>query len=185
MDQELREEMGRYQQGELAAFEQVYALLAPRLRQYLTSLTFNAALAEDLLQEAFLQIHRVRHTYRPASPVAPWAFAIARNVYRMERRSSGRRRRHEEPAPESVPDLPVPAEADGLANRLAVRRALLQVPEDGREPLLLHHVWGLSFGEIGAVLGIRGGAAKVRAHRAMTALRRLLGTRAEKRVDDE
>ncbi len=180
MDEELREQMGRYQQGELAAFERMYALLAPRLRQYLTSLTLNTGTAEDLLQEAFLQIHRARHTYRPPSPVVPWAFAIARNVYRMERRSTGRRRRHEEPAPEGVPDLPVPAEAEGFANRLAVRRALLQVPEDGREPLLLHHVWGLSFGEIGAVLGIRGGAAKVRAHRAMTALRRLLGAKEER-----
>lgn len=180
MDEQLREEMGRYQQGELAAFERMYALLAPRLRQYLTSLTLNATTAEDLLQETFLQIHRARHTYRPPHPVAPWAFAIARNVYRMERRSAGRRGRYETQVPEGVPDLPVPAEADGLANRLAVRRALLQVPEDGREPLLLHHVWGLSFGEIGAVLGIRGGAAKVRAHRAMTALRRLLSTREDR-----
>jgi len=177
MDQELAEQMGRYQMGELAAFERLYALLAPRLRQYLRSLTFDAAAAEDLLQEAFLQIHRARHTYLPASPVVPWAFAIARNVYRMDRRAAGRRRRYEEPAPEEVPDLPVPAEADGLADRQAVRRALLKVPEDGREPLLLHHVWGLSFGEIGAVLGIRGGAAKVRSHRAMTTLRRLLGAR--------
>lgn len=180
MDEDLREAMGRYQQGELAAFERMYALLAPRLRQYLASLTLNASTAEDLLQETFLQIHRARHTYRPPHPVAPWAFAIARNVYRMDRRSAGRRSRHETLAPESVPDLPVPAEADGLANRLAVRRALLQVPEDGREPLLLHHVWGLSFGEIGAVLGIRGGAAKLRAHRAMTTLRRLLGTREDR-----
>lgn len=179
MDEELQEQMERYQRGELSAFERMYALLAPRLRQYLGSLTLNASVAEDLLQESFLQIHRARHTYRPPNPVVPWAFAIARNVYRMDRRAAGRRGRHETQAPEGVPDLPVPAEAEGLANRLAVRRALLQVPEDGREPLLLHHVWGLSFGEIGAVLGIRGGAAKVRAHRAMTALRRLLGAREE------
>ncbi|HBL29714.1 MAG TPA: RNA polymerase sigma factor [Acidobacteria bacterium] len=177
MDEELAQQMGRYQMGELAAFERLYALLAPRLRQYLSSLTFDAGLAEDLLQEAFLQIHRARHTYQPPHPVVPWAFAIARNVYRMDRRAAGRRRRYEEPAPGEVPELPIPAEADGLADRQAVRRALLKVPEDGREPLLLHHVWGLSFGEIGAVLGIRGGAAKVRAHRAMNALRRLLGAR--------
>ena len=99
MDEELLEQMGKYQQGELAAFERFYALLAPRLRQYLTSLTLNAGTAEDLLQEAFLQIHRARHTYRPPNPVAPWAFAIARNVYRMDRRSTGRRRGH--PLPRS------------------------------------------------------------------------------------
>jgi RNA polymerase sigma-70 factor (ECF subfamily) len=167
--------MAAYQAGELAAFEALYGRLAPRLRQYLTSLTFDPALAEDLLQEAFLQIHRSRHTYRPPNPVVPWSFAIARNVYRMDRRAAGRRRRHEVPAAEDAPEIPVPAAADGLAGRLEVQKALAGLPADGRESLLLHHVWGLSFGEIGGLLGIRGGTAKLRAHRAMTALRSLLG----------
>jgi DNA-directed RNA polymerase specialized sigma24 family protein len=51
----------------------------------------------------------------------------------------------------------------------------VRLPSDGREALLLHHVWGFSFVEIGGLLGIRGGTAKLRAHRALTALRSLLG----------
>jgi DNA-directed RNA polymerase specialized sigma24 family protein len=42
------------------------------------------------------------------------------------------------------------------------------------ESLLLHHVWGFSFEEIGKMLGIRAGAARVRSTRAMSALRGLL-----------
>jgi RNA polymerase sigma-70 factor (ECF subfamily) len=174
-EEELAALMVAYQGGELSAFEGVYERLAPALRQYLRSLTFDAAAAEDLLQEAFLQIHRSRRTYRAPHPVAPWAFSIARNVYRMDRRSAGRRRRHEVPAEETAPEIPVPAAAEGLAGRLEVRRALGCLPAERREALLLHHVWGFSFGEIGGLLGIRGGAAKVRAHRALAALRSLLG----------
>jgi RNA polymerase sigma-70 factor (ECF subfamily) len=85
--------MMAYQAGELSAFERLYERLAPPLRQYLRSLTFDPATAEDLLQEAFLQIHRSRRSYRPPKPVMPWAFSIARNVYRMNRRSAGRRPR--------------------------------------------------------------------------------------------
>jgi RNA polymerase sigma-70 factor (ECF subfamily) len=178
-DQEPGEEdlaalMVAYQSGELAAFERLYAGLAPPLRQYLRSLTFDVATAEDLLQETFLQLHRSRRTYRPPRPVRPWAFSIARNVYRMDRRSDGRRRRHEEPAEEDLPEIPVPAAAEGLAGRLEVRRALAGLPSEGRESLLLHHVWGFSFGEIGGLLGIRGGTAKLRAHRALTALKRIM-----------
>jgi len=172
MDEEdLTALMVAYQAGALAAFERLYARLAAPLRQYLRSLTLNPATAEDLLQEAFLQIHRSRHTYRPPLPVEPWAFSIARNVYRMDRRTAGRRGRHEVPAAEDVPEIPVPAAAEGFAGRLQVRRALVRLPAEGREALLLHHVWGFSFGEIGGLLGIRGGTAKLRAHRALTALR--------------
>jgi RNA polymerase sigma-70 factor (ECF subfamily) len=47
------------------------------------------------------------------------------------------------------------------------------LPELSRQVLLLHHVAGLSFREVGAVLGLSEGAAKVRAHRALEQLRRL------------
>jgi RNA polymerase sigma-70 factor (ECF subfamily) len=173
-EEDLAALMTAYQNGELAAFEALYSRLAPALRQYLRSLVFDAATAEDLLQETFLQLHRSRRTYRPPRPVKPWAFSIARNVYRMGRRSDGRRRRHETPAEEEVPEIPVPAAAEGLAGRLEVRRALAGLPSEGRESLLLHHVWGFSFGEIGGLLGIRGGTAKLRAHRALAALKRTM-----------
>jgi RNA polymerase sigma-70 factor (ECF subfamily) len=162
--------MAAYQAGSMAAFEALYAALAPPLLAYLTALARDRSVAEDLLQEAFLQIHRSRHTYRSGLPVRPWVFTIARHVWLMDRRHRGRR-----PQPDrELPDLPVPADVEALAERDGLRRALDAVLPDRREALLLHHVWGFSFAEIGQMLGIRPEAAKLRSSRGMGDLRRLL-----------
>lgn len=171
MDQdELRQLMTAYQAGSLHAFERLYAGLAPALLGYLSTLCGDRAHAQDLLQEAFLQIHRSRRTYRSDLPVRPWVFTIARHVWLMDRRTRARRPKLDQ----DLPDLPVPAEVEGLAERDRLRRALSALLPDRREALLLHHVWGFSFAEIGQLLGIRADAAKLRSSRAMGDLRKLL-----------
>jgi RNA polymerase sigma-70 factor (ECF subfamily) len=172
----LCELMMAYQRGDATAFETLYGQLASPIGGYLRALCRDAARAEDLLQETFLQVHRSRHTYLPPRPVKPWVYAIARNVFLMSRRAMGRRGRHETIADETLPDVPVPPEVESLADRETVRRALERVPKDRREALLLHHVSGLSFREIGAVLGVSEAAAKLRAHRAVVLLRELLAS---------
>jgi RNA polymerase sigma-70 factor (ECF subfamily) len=169
--------MEAYQGGSMEAFEALYAELAPPLLGYLGSLSRDAVRAEDLLQETFLQIHRSRHTYQAGRPVKPWVFAIARNVFLMHRRAATRRGRRETLADETLPELPVPPEVESLADRQTVTRALARLPQGRREALVLHHVLGMSFKEVGAALGITEGAAKVRAHRGMSELRTLLGER--------
>jgi RNA polymerase sigma-70 factor (ECF subfamily) len=178
--EELRRLMAMYQGGSLEAFEQLYAALAPSLRAYLTALTRNAAHADDLVQDSFLQVHRSRHTYRPDLPVRPWVFAIARHVWMMDLRTRSRR-----PIPAAeLPEVPVPAEMEGLADRDALRRALGSVLGDRREALLLHHVWGFSFAEIGQMLGIRADAAKLRSSRGMSDLRAMLRPETRTEVQD-
>lgn len=170
--------MAAYQQGSAAAFEGLYAALAPRLLGYLRALSRDAVRAEDLLQETFLQLHRARRTYLAGRAVKPWVFAIARNVFLMERRSAARRSRREVLADGELPEVGVPAEMEGLADRDRVARALAGVQRDRREAVVLHHVQGMSFKEVGAVLGVSEGAAKVRAHRGMHDLRRILAAQA-------
>jgi RNA polymerase sigma-70 factor (ECF subfamily) len=172
-DDDLRALMVRYQHGDAAAFDELHATMAPALRRYLISLARDAQWADDLLQETFLQLHRSRRTYNPAHPMRPWAFAVARNVFLMNRRARLRK------APPHVdlsdaPELPVPAEVERLGSDDELRRALARLPAAGAEALLLHHVWGFTFEEIGKMVGIRAGAARVRASRAMTALREML-----------
>ena len=75
-------------------------MTAPPLLGYLTSLCRDRSQAHDLLQDAFLQIHRSRHTYRPGLPVRPWLFAIARHMWLMDRRTRVRR-------PVATGELPV------------------------------------------------------------------------------
>ena len=172
--------MVRYQEGDAAAFRELFEELHRPLRGYIIGLTRDLARAEDLLQETLLQFHRSRHTYRPPRPVRPWAFGIARHVFLMDRRAAGRRMRVFDENLELPPDLPVPPGVLGLEDRDAVRGALGKLAEDQREILLLHHVWGFSFAEIARTLGIRAGTAKVRAHRAIARVRRLIGVEGER-----
>ena len=174
-DEALVELMRRYQDGDMSAFEDLYAHLSAPLGRYLRSLTRNAALADDLLQETFLQFHRARKTYTPPRPLKPWAYAIARHVFLMARRSAGRRAKHETTAVVDLPEHPVAPEVEALGDQDLVRKALERVAAEHREALVLHHISGLSFKEVGRVLGISEGAAKVRAHRGMVTLRQVVG----------
>lgn len=172
--EELVELMKAYQAGEMEAFEDLFAVLGRQVRAYLISLTRDPEQAEDLLQEAFLQMHTSRHTYTPPRPVKPWVFGIAKHCYLMDRRKRARRGRRERPPREELPDLPVDAFAEQFSEREGLGEALAQVTDKRREALLLHFVWGFSFREIGSMLGISRSAAKVRSHRGMKDLREML-----------
>ncbi len=164
--------MEAYLGGRIEAFDALYAAFAGRLRGYLLAQCRDAALADDLLQETFMQIHRSRRTYEPGRPVTPWVYAIARNVYLMKRRSQGRRMRFEEGLAADARSADAAHDPRGsIVDADEVRRALRDVPADQREALLMHHVEGWSFAEIAARLGIRVNAAKTRAFRGMRKMR--------------
>jgi RNA polymerase sigma-70 factor (ECF subfamily) len=158
----------------LDGFERLYTALAPSVARYLAAAMPDAAGAEDLRQETFLEIHRGRRTYLPPLPVRPWVFGVAKNVLRRHRRSAWRRTRHE-------------ADAAGAADRQAatvappaqlprdVAEAVERLPPGRREAWVLHHLHGLSFRQIAARLRIGVGAAKLRSSRATRALRSELG----------
>jgi len=164
--------MAGYLDGLLDAFDALYAALAPRIRSYLLGQCRDASLADDLVQETFLQLHRSRRTYEPGRPVTPWVFAIARHVHLMHRRSTGRRLRFHDAfaADTRAGDLPKD-DVQVIADQDTVRRALESVPADQRRALEMHHVEGWSFAEIAERLGIRVNAAKTRAFRGMRKLR--------------
>jgi len=170
---ELCAHMTGYLDGRIEAFDALYAAFAGRLRGYLLSQCRDPTLADDLLQETFLQIHRSRRTYQPGRPVTPWVYAIARHVYLMKRRSTGRRTRFEESlAADSRAGDAVSRDAlDTMVEGDEIQRALSGVPPDQRQALLMHHVEGWSFVEIAARLGIRVNAAKTRAFRGMKKMR--------------
>lgn len=164
--------MVSYLDGQLDAFDAIYAALAGRIRGYLYSLCRDASLADDLAQDAFMQLHRSRRTYEPGRPVTPWVFAIARHVFLMHRRSTGRRRRFEDALlAETLRAARPQDEAAALVDRDELRRAMRHVPADQRQAVLMHHVDGRSFAEIAGRLGIRVNAAKTRAFRGMKRLR--------------
>src|SRR5260370_31888650 len=69
--------MERYQQADPDAPAALVGTLSPALLRFFKSQAASREQADDLLQETWLRIHRVRHTYRPCEPVLPWIYAIA------------------------------------------------------------------------------------------------------------
>lgn len=176
-----RELMERYVDGDAAAFRELYATVAPRLLGYLMKMAKSRALADDLLQQTFLKVHRARSAYvRGADPV-PWIYAIAHRTFIDEARKT--RRAVVQPA-EEVPDVPagLTGEADGVRDEpadpeltRAALAALEDLPTGQREAVVLTKLDGKSVAEAAAIAGTTVGAMKVRAHRGYAALRKLLG----------
>ena len=97
--------MLRYQQADAVATTALIDQLSPQLYRFFAAQMGNTDEASDMLQDAWLRIHRVRHTYRPGEPLLPWVYAIARRVrvdsYRKRRRIATR-----EVTVEILPDTP-------------------------------------------------------------------------------
>jgi RNA polymerase sigma-70 factor (ECF subfamily) len=171
-DRHLRDLMVEYQSGRFEAFDELHAALAPVLRRYLLGQVRDAAKADDLVQETFLQIHRARHTFNPSFPLMPWAMAIARHVWLMHRRTASRRPWETDDVTEMA--IPVRGEAGSFAERTDVRRALGKVAASRRDAVIQHHLLGFSFKEIAERAGIAETAAKLRSSRGIAQLRSLL-----------
>lgn len=170
--------MERYAQGDEAAFASVYDSVAPRVHAYLIRQTRDRAVADDLLQQTLLQIHRKRGTYVAGLPVLPWAFAIARRLYIDECRRrktdalwSARDVGEDDRRASSLPD-------DEFATREAARLVeaeLARMPGNQRVAFELLKVDGLSHQEAAQALGTTVNAVKLRAFRAYSAIRAVLG----------
>src|SRR3954465_11032599 len=83
-------EMQRYCDGDASAFRELYALVAPRLLGYLVKMTRERALADDLLQQTFLKVHRARGAYVAGADPLPWIYAIAHRTFIDEARKHKR-----------------------------------------------------------------------------------------------
>lgn len=165
--------MDRYCAGDAAAFTTLFRRYGRRLVRFLTPYV-GPAQAEDCAQLAFLKVHQSRSNFRVGARVAPWLFAIARNVALDHLRSAPRRRERAD-GDEHASAVPVAArEGDPRLNE-AVRAALLALPDDQRDVVTLHWLGGLSFPEVGGVVGASHEAVRARATRAYEALRLHLG----------
>lgn len=177
---QLGEIMSRYCDGDSAAFRDLHAQLAPRLRRYLCRLARDRQVAEDLLQMTFLKVHRARGTYvRGADPV-PWIWAIAHRTFLDEAR--GRRRARVSVAREDLPEVPVtitgtdeqPDDGHTPARVRAALAAISSLPPIHREAVVMTKLDGKSIAEAAAIAGTTRGAMKVRVHRAYQALRQMI-----------
>ncbi|HET6411584.1 MAG TPA: RNA polymerase sigma factor [Anaeromyxobacter sp.] len=180
----MREEQGEealmeaYVAGDPGAFQRLFRLLAPSLQAFFARAVGAGPAAEDLLQTTFLKLHGARASYRRGERLRPWVFTIAARVRVDWLRRNGQRGEEDELDGEALAD-PRPSGDPGevlLGKELSVRvrAALDRLPEPQRVVVHLHRFEGLGFAEIGRVLGITEGAAKLRAFRAYAQLRTLL-----------
>lgn len=173
---ELDRWMERYQQADPQAPAFLVSALSPALLRFFRSQLANPGQAEDLLQDTWLRIHRVRHTYRPGEPVLPWIYAIARRV-RVDGYRRSRRINVHETAMEVLPERPAQSDPRHV---LPVFDALVAaLPEAQREVITMLKVGGLSLEEIARATSSTVGAVKQKAHRGYDRLRKLLRSYAE------
>lgn len=171
MDVATDEELARrWLADDTSAFDAIFRRYAPRLLGLFRRGGADEPVAQDLLQQTFLHVHRARRDFRRGVSLRPWLFAIACNVQREHWR---RRSRRPEAALDDATSPSVDPGASTPRERL-VRRALGQLPDAQREVIVLHWFEDLTFPEIAAVLGASVPAVKVRAHRGYEALRALL-----------
>lgn len=163
--------MVRFQQADPEAPAALVESLSPALLRFFRSQPMIREQADDLLQETWLRIHRVRHTYLPGEPVLPWIYTIARRVgidaYRKTRRISSH-----ECAMGVMPEQVSPGETAGSLPEFDALVAAL--PEAQREVVTMMKVGGLSLEEVARATSSTVGAVKQKAHRAYEKLRGLL-----------
>lgn len=176
--------MGRYCDGDAAAFRQLYAWAAPRILNYLLRVSGNRSLAEDLLQVTFLKVHRARAAYVRGADPMPWIYAIAHRSFLDEMRKRGRSKvqlaKDGDRLPEQAAHITGYPEEDVTEPdrdpelMRAALEALYALPEKQRQAVVLTKLEGKSFAEASAITGASPGAMKVRAHRGYEALRKAL-----------
>jgi RNA polymerase sigma-70 factor (ECF subfamily) len=163
--------MTRYADGDAAAFATVYDELAPALYRYLQKRLQSDAACDDVLQQAFVQLHLNRGRFVRGSRVEPWAYALTHAVSVDHVRREYRRRYEEldDYARSGAPDPEQSSQTAALSD--ALRRELGQISPKLSQSFRLVRLEGLSHAEAAQVLGVDVGVIKVRVHRAATFLR--------------
>ncbi len=177
-DQELLQE---YQNGKAASFELLVRRHSGELYQFVLRFTGNSVTAEDVVQEAFLQVHNSAAAFDPTRRFKPWLFTIAANKARDHLRKVSRRHEvsfeayvgREEEAGQRFIDLlsgkdVLPDEDIILEEKRRLVRSLIEaMPTKFSEVLILAYYHRFAYKEIAEIIGIPLGTVKSRLHAAI------------------
>jgi RNA polymerase sigma-70 factor, ECF subfamily len=170
------------QQGDAAAFEHLYHLHKRRVYALCLRMVGNTTEAEDLTQEAFLQLFRKIATFRGESAFSTWLHRLAVNVVLMRLRKRTLPETSLEEATEPDEETGGPRRDFGTADlrlsgsidRMNLERAIAELPQGYRSIFILHDVQGYEHNEIAEMLGCSIGNSKSQLHKARMRLRELL-----------
>jgi|SRR5271165_4296181 len=176
------EAIRRAQAGDAAAFEHLFQLHSRRVYALCLRMVGNPADAEDLAQEAFLQLFRKIATFRGESAFSTWLHRMTVNVVlmRLRKKSLPTDSLEESLEPDSestgpkrdvgAPDLRL----SGAVDRVNLERSIEKLPPGYRTVFILHDVQGYEHNEIADIMGCSVGNSKSQLHKARTRLRELL-----------
>lgn len=176
------EAIRRAQQGDAGAFEFIYRLHSRRVYSLCLRMVGNPAEAEDLAQDAFLQLFRKIATFRGESAFSTWLHRLSVNVVLMKLRKKQ--------LPETSLDEQIDADEEtsgprrdigapdplltGSIDRVNLQRCIDQLPPGYKQVFVLHDIQGYEHNEIADIMECSIGNSKSQLHKARMRLRELL-----------
>lgn len=149
---------------------EIYQDHARTVYKFLLSQTHDPDLAEELTQETFYQAVRSIDRFDGGCKISVWLCQISKHLWYQHLR----RNKREAPMPEEIPEVPAPSAEEGVLaqeGRLALLRLIHGMPPEPREVVYLRAFGGLSFREIGDVMGRTETWARVTFYRTKEKLR--------------
>lgn len=163
--------------GDAAAFEQLYQQHYRRVYSLCLRMLSSTTQAEDLTQEVFLQVFRKLGSFRGDSAFTTWLHRLTVNQVLMHFRKRGVKLEHtsEEGDFTNVVDTPLQSTRRiSMVDRLALEKAIAELPPGYRTVFTLHDIEGYEHEEIAGLLGVSIGTSKSQLHKARMRLRELL-----------
>jgi RNA polymerase sigma-70 factor (ECF subfamily) len=170
------------QQGDASAFEHIYRLHSRRVYALCLRMVGNPAEAEDLTQDAFLQLFRKIATFRGESAFSTWLHRLSVNVVLMKLRKKTLPETSLEESTDPEDEVNGPRREiggpdlllTGSIDRVHLERAIEQLPPGYRQVFVLHDVQGYEHNEIAGLMDCSIGNSKSQLHKARMRLRELL-----------
>lgn len=167
-----------------ADFKRELTEVVPHLRAFARGLCGRPDMADDLVQETLLKAWAAQERFEPGTSMRAWTFVILRNAYLTDMRRNRFRGEYDEGVAERI--LTAPAGQEEPIHLSDMHRALLTLPPERREALLLVGAGGFSYEEAANICGCAVGTIKSRVGRARAALNSMLtdGDIPDRRIDD-
>lgn len=165
-------------------FKNELTKVVPHLRAFARGLCGRPDMADDLVQEALLKAWAAQDRFEPGTSMRAWTFVILRNAYLTDMRRNRFRGEYDETVAERI--LTAPAGQEHPIHLSDMHRALLTLPAERREALLLVGAGGFSYEEAAEICGCAVGTIKSRVGRARAALTAMIedGTMPDRSTDD-
>lgn len=167
--------MARAQDGDSAAYIRLLEETAPYLRSLALRWYRDQRDIEDAVQDIFLTVHAIRHTYDPVRPFGPWLVTIARRRFVDRLRLLERQRARERPLTAEHETFVEPgSNLEEEPDRTRLMAVIERLPPKQRQAVSLLKLNEMPLKEAAKASGMSIASLKVAAHRALKSLRKML-----------